>query len=228
MEHAAPPSTSVILTASDFIPEPLTEYALQEERGAGNHNGQYWNDIIIDRMFADPAIKIETIATELRKSVQWVGLMRRSDSFKLRYAQRRREFEATLKDSLTEKLIRVAEKSLDAISERLDKGVAGVKIDTLSEIADKALERLGYGVKAAAPSVVVNNNALQQIVAPVSTDELAEARRLMREFQAGRVRPITIEATANDSPLLEYGLEGVEAVEPVVGVEVEQADERAA
>lgn len=145
-----------------------------------------WYDAIIDDMFANPGTTQKATAQRLNRSAVTIGYVVNSDMFKARYAQRRDQFNEELDQRLIGKLAQVAELSLDYTIEKLNKVQSAVPLPMLHDIADKALNRLGYGPKGGGPSLAVTvnaNNGGQQIIAPVSADALAAARSTLRTIE---------------------------------------------
>jgi len=101
----------------------------------------------------------------------------------------------------------VALSALDIVQETLDKKRTSLPFEELTDVMDSALERLGYGTKAASsPTVVVNTNA--QIVAPISAEDLAAARA---------------KVIAHENKLLDVGQNAAPpASEPAAGLESER------
>lgn len=155
--------------------------------------GMYWQDRIIDLMLENPAIKLPELSRAVSKTVAWISTVRNSDSFRARYSYRRQQFNAELTTGIQTNLLSVGTKALKKIEERLDANTAiAIPIDTLVDTAGMALERLGYGVKSG--GVTINNLGAtnQQVVLPVSQEELAEARAVLRQAQlitAGETAP---------------------------------------
>lgn len=155
-----------------------------------------WYDSIIDVMLAEPGASLKEIAAALGRHPVTIGLVVRSDLFKARLAQRREAFNEELNTRLVGKLGRVAEKALDLTIARLESQQTAVPLPLLHTIASESLERLGYGVKpaAAAPTVQVNVGG-QQVIAPVSAEVLAGARRNLLLVEQGSAKP-----SQSDSP----------------------------
>lgn len=149
----------------------------------------WWHDAIIDVMLANPGWTIKKIAEHLKRKPQTLYLVTNSDVFRARLAMRRAEHAKNLSTSVIEKTTRVADKALELALNRLE-SESSAQIPTLQlfSLADKALERLGYGSRPSGPSVVVNNvNGTQQnAYMSVPADVIRDSQQRMREEQAAR------------------------------------------
>lgn len=143
---------------------------------------QQWYEVLMDFYILNPTATAEEAATALMVHPQTVNLVRNSDLWQRRFAERRQAFIDKADDlglsRLQGKVVKLAEVSVDLLTERIEKErlAMGLQIEGVRETADMALKALGYGVKAPVTSKVVNNT--QNIV--ISSDDLAEARRRMR------------------------------------------------
>lgn len=158
---------------------------------------QFWYDGIIDIMIAQPGVKLVDIAAQLHKSPITIGLVVRSDMFKLRYEERRKSLAEAIDSRISQKLAKVAEKGLDLTLELMETKGDKMGVGAIKELTLGALDRLGYSPQAqSGPSVVVNNTtSAQATTVPVSADVLAEARAAMSRQVAAQGKP----ALANDS-----------------------------
>ena len=159
----------------------------------------WYYSAIIDWMIANPGRPLSECAKHIGRGQNTLSTIINSDMFKAALAQRKAEFQMRHDLSIIEKTTKVAHASLDAILESIEKKRDKIPLDALREISDSALSRLGYGTTPAAnPGVVVN--VQQNVVAPVSAQDLAEARMALRQVQAQKGgAPITIEAQTVDS-----------------------------
>jgi hypothetical protein len=146
---------------------------------------RWWYSSIADIMLAQPGIRNTEIAERLGKAANTIHLITVTDLFKSYYAERRREFVEAQNLMLSDRLTNVATKGLDIVLEGLEKKRDKLPIQTVAAITDKALERLGMGVRPepGTPSVVVNNNTINHIPSSV----LAEARQRIRQLEAQRL-----------------------------------------
>lgn len=154
--------------------------------GRERNHRVYRYDAIINLLLAEPALTNKEIAAKLGKTAVWVSYIMQTDAFQLVYADRRAEHNAILSTSIGETLQQVAKKSLGLIVKTLDENPEKVKLDQAVAIADKALERLGYGVKLPGtqiPGITVNqqNNNFALSLPPATRAELESARDMIRD-----------------------------------------------
>ena len=145
----------------------------------------WYYSAIIDWMVANPGKPLRDCAAHVGKTQTTLSIIINSDMFKAALAQRKQEFQLHHDLGIIQKTTQVAHASLDAILASIEKKKDTIPLDTLREISDSALTRLGYGAPSAQQGVVVNlqNNT---VIAPVSAQDLAEARMALRQVQASR------------------------------------------
>jgi hypothetical protein len=144
----------------------------------------WYYSAIIDWMMANPGGKLEDCANYVGKKPTTLSAIIRSDMFQAALDKRRRESALVQDMILKEKLTRVAAASLDTVLAVLETKKTAIPLETLTEVSDSALKRLGYGVETPQSAVQVNVNQTNQTVSlPVSQAELLEARNLMRQHQ---------------------------------------------
>lgn len=149
----------------------------------------WWYDAIIDLMTARPDLNKKEIAEHFRVTPQAIYLITNSDIFKARFEQRRAALSTQLDGSIHQKLLAVADRSLGLIAEVLDKKRDQIPLPQLESLADKVLDRLGYGQKpqvTTSPSVVVLNDN-RSVVVPVSPSDLDAARAALRRAEVAQV-----------------------------------------
>lgn len=141
----------------------------------------YWYDAIIDDMFANPGCNLKDTAKRLQRSPVTIGLVVRSDLFKARYAQRRKAFNEEIDHRITGKLVQVAEKALDFTLEAMDKKRDSIPLPLLTDIQNRALDRLGYGPRSSSAPAAVNVQVnTGDTTVSVSPEALASARDKLR------------------------------------------------
>ncbi len=123
---------------------------------------------IMDRMLASPTIKMGELATEFNVTGPWLSTVVNSDLFQARLAERRGLMEAEQRQRITQKLVDVAESSIDAMS-------AIVKDDevcpnTKHNIAKTTLEAIGILGKAGG-GTQVSIDARPQMVSPAILEQ---------------------------------------------------------
>lgn len=144
---------------------------------------RWWYAAISDRMIAHPDWTQDQIAKDLGKSPTTISMIVSTDLFKSHFALRRQQWQEVHDQSLREKLTHVATKSLDLLTTQMEKKGDMLPIQRTHEIAMGALDRLGFAPKAG-PSVVVQNNTQNNMVAPsASVDALLEAREALRKVE---------------------------------------------
>jgi hypothetical protein len=135
----------------------------------------------MDFYVLNPTATEEEAAAALNVHPHTVHLVKNSDLWQARFAQRREAFinkaDALSLERLQGKVLKLAETGVDVLTQRIEaeRVNLGLTCEGVRETTDMALKALGYGVKAP-PAKVVNNT--QNIV--ISSGELAEARRRMR------------------------------------------------
>jgi len=161
--------------------QPLSRYATIQR----NLHFLYWHDHMIDYILVNPAATNRELASYVGRSYSFVCMVRNSDAFRARYEQRKQQHGANLADKVNGKLADVAVKSLDILLERLEEKRDVVQLGVATDIADRVLQRLGYGAKPTAPASV-NVNVNQQVAGSIAPETLAEARGLLRSVEAQR------------------------------------------
>lgn len=187
---------------------------------------RYWYDGIIDELLANPQQTQKEIAAKLGKSPVTIGMIMNSDLFRMRYEQRRGEQSKKLTDAINGKLASVALKALDLTEQKLELQQTAPPLDTLVDVADKALQRLGYGVKSpASPAVSVSVNQ----ILPVSAEDLRASRAKLIDAQTHSQEAPALGAGAiREAPAQAFDsqkLPSAPAEEGASGADVEQQGE---
>lgn len=170
-----------------MIPLPQLSKALKGSDPSNPFNGRWrqWYVDIADWMIANPGGKLSDCARDLGRHLNTISFIYRSDIFRDYYSQRRAEHSAAQDAAVRAKLTGVALKSLDLITEQMEKKGDQVPMKLLAEVATGALDRLGYA--PATPGTSVNVNVGPQVTqVAVSASALAEARDAMREAERRR------------------------------------------
>ena len=97
---------------------------------------------IMDYMLANPGLALAAVADHFHVTQPWLSTVINSDVWRERYSQRRDLMDSRISESITDKLGRIAEKSLDGIDSSLDD--EEVSPNTKLQIARMALETLGF------------------------------------------------------------------------------------
>lgn len=140
----------------------------------------YQYDAVIDLMLAEPGLSLSAIGARLGKSPAWMSYITKSDAFRDIYEERRRAKNAAIHEDLNNALTKVAKQGLDILSSRMEKNPNSVGIQQALDVADKALERLGYGVKL--PGTVIDARSQTQVV--LSEADFMRAQAVVRGLEA--------------------------------------------
>lgn len=179
-----------------LYPSPMldpTPYPGKPPDGARSwrpRRAKMWHDALIDILLVEPTLTQKEAAARLGRSEVAVSYVMGSDLWKARYEARRVLINETLAHAISSKLTRLAVDAIEITHEKLKLQRDKLPFEDLVDVTDKTLARLGYGAKQNNSSVVINNNA-QQVVAPISADELEAIRSKLRAEQQR-----TIEGTA--------------------------------
>lgn len=141
---------------------------------------------IMDWMIANPGKPLRECAAHIGRTPSTLSIIINSDMFKAAFEERKRQFQMQHDLGIIEKTTKVANASLDALLEAVEKKRDKIPIDVLNDIAESSLTRLGYGITPNQPSMQVNVNGQATIIAPVSMQDLEEARMAMRQVQANK------------------------------------------
>lgn len=157
----------------------MTQPALNTHRPV-----KWWHEAIVDDMLAFPTDTLKQRSARLNYTVSWLSIVINSDAFKAMYEQRRANFKERLDSSIAHKTAEVANRALDALLETMEKKRDKLPFEALTDLTDRTLERLGYGVKpkTSAPQVNVSIG-----LPPVSREQLEAARSALRSSEAARV-----------------------------------------
>lgn len=131
------------------------------------------HDAIMQYMIACPTARLQDVAAEFKVSPNWLSCIIHSHAFKTRLRERQDQLFGDLAATITEKLESVAHAALDNLAEHLMASNANPALNL--EVADKVLNRLGYG----APKMGAAQPATQVNVFQVSREDLAAARGML-------------------------------------------------
>ena len=106
---------------------------------------RFWYDAIIDWMLLNPDKTLKQCAEFLGRKPDTIYSITSSDIFKARLAQRRQDYNDRLAAGISEAAGNVAMSSLQEIHRRVRDNAAAIPTVVLNDIANKALDRLGYG-----------------------------------------------------------------------------------
>ena len=187
---------------------------------------QPWYFHLIEVMVASPMMDKKEVAGLLGVSFATVVYVTNSDLFKFHLAERRRDLREQVDAVITQRLVKVADRSLSIIQDILEEKGKALPLDSLSELSHSVLTKLGYGGAPSAP-VQVNVNGQANVVVPVSAADLAAARAALRRSEEMRaLETATVGGSAVGGSA--YGVAAVGPLDPrvdvvdvVEGVEVE-------
>jgi hypothetical protein len=142
-------------------------------------------------MLSNPDKPLKDAAKFFNCSINYLYLLKNSDSFQVYWRQRRKEFEGALIEGsvdlvgqLKDKIGALAEVSIDALQARVERatlvGPDADKIPStfLLQTADMALKKLGYGIPELPPAPTGSVGAINtQVNVTVSSEVLEEARK---------------------------------------------------
>lgn len=179
-----------------------------------NGRWRWWYPAIADWLITNPGGKQEDCAKHLGKHANTVSLIMNSDLFKAYFEERRREYEKGIDHRLRDKMTQVVEASLDNLFKVIDTKREQVPIKMLAEVSTSLLDRLGYA-PTSGPTVTIDNSTRQQlVVAPISVNELEEARSVLRAAEAARAAGPRLGAPAVEAELIEGVIEDDEDSSP--------------
>ena len=156
-------------------------------RAFGPSKWNWWYDSIIDAMLANPDATLGEIAESLGVTQTWLSIVKNTDMFQEKYEHRRALMSSNIDTAIKDKVSSLALKSLDMTLQRLEgENSARIPTQTIMEIADKSLQRLGYGIQRG-PSVTINNQPTTVQVG-ASREALEAARSRIRSEEAQKIR----------------------------------------
>jgi len=147
----------------------------------------WWYWAIIDEMIANPECTKKELAARFKVSEVCIHLITTSDVFNAYLSERRAGNSKMLDEAIRLKLQQTADRVLATIQTVIEKKKDAIPLDQLTSLADKTLERLGYGVRNA--GMVVNATGNTQVVVPVSIQDLEAARKALRNSETQKAIP---------------------------------------
>lgn len=199
------------------LPIPTLSQRRVQERNHGPRAFRWWYHSLMDYMLAHPEATQREIALHFRRTENWVSLIINSDMFQAVFAQRREQLRQSADLAILAKTAKIANTGLDLILDKMEKKRDSIPIETIADITNSALDRLGYNAKPAAASgstvhVNVAASAQANVAVPVPLSALEQARARLREAEAVKASgPLLIESKPVEQP------------EPVDKVEVSDA-----
>jgi hypothetical protein len=161
----------------------------------------WWHEHLADWMIMNPDRDIRDAAMIFSCSVNYLYMLKNSDSFKEYWAFRRKQVSAAVEGKtvenlggLHEKISAVADMALDQLLEQLDKnglaqraGAPLLDHDDLRGTADMALKKLGYGIPAQGAGG--SSPQLTQVNVSIDASLLASAREKMKQLHGVEPSP---------------------------------------
>lgn len=136
-----------------------------------------WHEELVNFDLMHPSASLRMKAAHFNVSMSWISIVQNSDAYREYRAQRRDEHFGNVSQAVIDKLEALADISVSEINERIHRD-KDIPLAHLTEVAEMALGKLGFGQKATNNGIVTNNNI---IVA--DKEALEEARKRMRASQ---------------------------------------------
>lgn len=143
-----------------------------------------WHEELLEYTLANPRASLQEAALFFNVTVSWLSIVKNSDAFKEMWAKRRPEHFSRISAGVSERITALAEVSLDALTNRIEKDVreGNATVATLRESADLALKAMGFGNKGNT-SPLVQTNVQNTTNVFVDRDTLARAREAKAKLQ---------------------------------------------
>lgn len=155
-------------------------------------NERWYHFHMIEWMITHPNGDLGDLAKHVGKARSTISAIVRSDMFQAALRARKAELAQQNDLVLTQKLTEVAVAGLDTILGVINKKKDNLPLETLNEVTDGALKRLGYGIEQKpGANVQVNVAGNAQIEVPISQSDLEEARLALRQHQQTRAAQST-------------------------------------
>lgn len=175
----------------------------------------WWYESVIDWMLANPHQTLRDCASEFNVTPTWIYVLTKSQSFRDAIRDRREQHNFMLSTGIIDKTAAVADMALDLLAERLCATGDTLPVKTLSEVADTALSRLGYGSNGGSQG---RNPSVQQtqVNVYVDADLLAEARSALRAKQDSLgLPPPPMEPMPSNAPVIDGSTDDTFSLEPL-------------
>lgn len=128
---------------------------------------------IMNFMLANPIIKLADVARHFGITQPWLSCIIHSEAFQAELATKQDQIFSGTVLPIKEKMMGIAHQALDQIADRMPL----MKDETVANVADSVLDRLGFGSKAPVGGPVVPGTVVQVNVN--LRQELEEARKLI-------------------------------------------------
>lgn len=143
-----------------------------------------WHEQLIDWILINPDGSWKEAAEVFGVTKEYISMLTRSDAFKMKLMERRKEFDEVMHRKILNKMNRVADKSLDNLLDRLEH-----KADFLDEeFLLKAAGKMTEGIRPKAdPAPVISPQVSVSVSIPVSADTLNEARKRIKTIEGQKL-----------------------------------------
>ena len=159
---------------------------------------RWWYESLADFMIANPRATQNDMAGHFQRGVNTISTIINTDAFKAYYRQRRAQIHSDLSESVKGKLLNIADQSMDALLEKLEKKRDTLPIESLHKTAEMALKSLGYGGDKG-PTIINNVNQPTHVTAAVSLEDLQVAQAALRRAQSDQLEaPKIIDVTPSE------------------------------
>lgn len=145
----------------------------------------WWYYALLDEIVKNPTSTPRELAKHFNVSEVCIRLVTSSDMFKATLETRMRDNSKYLDDAIRHQAAQNALRGLQLQSRIMETKQQALPLEQLTNMVDKTLERLGYGVKGG--GVTVNAPGGQtNVVVPVSLNDLEMARAALRRSELQR------------------------------------------
>lgn len=163
------------------------------------------HDAIAEWLIANPDKTLGECAATFGYTQSWLSIIVNSDAFRAVYEAKLGEYHDERIVPLRDKVHGIANRAVEKLGVSLD---AATDPDFILDVADKMLNRLGYGAKASGGQTNIMQNNLT-VIHSVDSEALARAR----ERLAARHRPELIEQQTDTTPGHGPALSGAQRAE---------------
>ncbi len=180
---------------------------------------RWWYDAIIDWRLANPGRPEQEAAAHFNVTSSYYSIIVNSDMFKARWDQRRRQHSEEVGESVQRKLLDTLDLTLDVVQDQLRTKRKELPFKDTTKFMNDTLEKLGYGPpQRGGTSVHVQTNGSSPVAVTVTSQDLANARELLRLSQQHRAAQVPLPSLP--SPVHEE----VEYQAPVLDLKAEADD----
>ncbi|MBW8034126.1 MAG: hypothetical protein FVQ79_00210 [Planctomycetes bacterium] len=146
------------------------------------------HEAIIDYILANPNARLKDVALHFDVTPPWLSQIIHSDCFIQHIASRRDQISSPILIELHEKLASVAHLALDRLNEKvplLDNA------SDLKDVADMALDNLGYGTSKGSVGLHLHNH--QHFSQPIAPSLVSEARSRVGVIKPPAAPPVLVD-----------------------------------